>query len=224
MNSTIKIRKAKLKDSAQIAEIQRQAFNETIQHYFGSDTSSKKQVKTFTDDLYKLIVKSLKDEVLVAEVDDKVVGDIMVPYDMRRSRRSVMGYRIFYLVIARALLTMATMSCDNRKVLMSDRGFMQELYNTDFGKEVHSRVFNIAVLPEYQGQGIGKTLMKKGLQYLFNERGAHAVALNVMKDNENALGIYQSFGFREVRRINNSLGEWIVMCLDRDVWLTSKKI
>lgn len=224
MNSTIKIRKAKLKDSAQIAEIQRQAFHETIQHYFGSGSSSKKQVKTFTDDLYKLIVKSLKDEVFVAEIDNKVVGDIMVPSDIRRSRSKVAGYRVFYLVIARALLTMAAMSRDNRKVLMSDRGFMQELYNTDFGREVHSRIFNVAVLPEYQGKGIGKAMMKKGLQYLFNEKGAHAVALNVLKDNENALGIYESFGFREVRRINNSLGEWIVMCLDRDVWLTSKKI
>lgn len=223
MTSSVKIRKAKLKDSAQIAEIQRQAFHETIQHYFGSGSSSKKQVRTFTDDLYKLVVKSLKDEVLVAEVDGKVVGDIMVPYDIRRSRNKVMGYRVFYLVMARALLTMAAMSRDNRKILMSDRGFMQELYRTDFGKEVHSRVFNIAVLPEYQGRGIGKVLMKKGLQYLFNEKGAHAVALNVMKDNGNALGIYQSFGFREVRRINNSLGEWIVMCLDREVWLTSKK-
>jgi ribosomal protein S18 acetylase RimI-like enzyme len=48
--------------------------------------------------------------------------------------------------------------------------------------------------PEYQGKGIGKTLMSAALDWLGNGR---SVRLNVVRYNEKAIQFYSSFGFIE---------------------------
>lgn len=58
------------------------------------------------------------------------------------------------------------------------------------------RIFMIGTDPDYQGQGVGKTVLMAGLARL-RKRGAETVDLTVDSENAVANVLYNSFGFRE---------------------------
>jgi dTDP-4-amino-4,6-dideoxy-D-galactose acyltransferase len=57
-------------------------------------------------------------------------------------------------------------------------------------------VQRLAVLPEAQGQGIGKRLLLDGLYWLRGLNAQHIV-VNTQMGNEAALALYRRVGFRE---------------------------
>lgn len=57
------------------------------------------------------------------------------------------------------------------------------------------QVFMLGVDPEYRGTGLGKKLMLAGLAYL-KSKGLKVAWLEVDGENEHALGLYRSLGFR----------------------------
>lgn len=58
----------------------------------------------------------------------------------------------------------------------------------------------LGVAPEYRGQGWGKRLMQ-ALHQRARARGADVVLLEVLRDNEPALGLYRKLGYREEREL-----------------------
>jgi ribosomal protein S18 acetylase RimI-like enzyme len=58
---------------------------------------------------------------------------------------------------------------------------------------------NVAVHPDYQGQGIARALMEKALEAI-SKRGGRWVGLDVRADNRIARHLYEHLGFREVGR------------------------
>lgn len=56
-------------------------------------------------------------------------------------------------------------------------------------------ITNVAVFPEFRGQGLGKALVKKVLEYA-EENNFSFVTLEVRKSNERAISLYTSFGFK----------------------------
>jgi len=56
---------------------------------------------------------------------------------------------------------------------------------------------SLAVLPAYQGRGLGRWLLARGID-LCRQRGWPTVELNVDRDNWRALHLYESSGFRVV--------------------------
>jgi len=62
-------------------------------------------------------------------------------------------------------------------------------------------IHEIVVLPEYQGQGIGKALMEKVLSY-FKEKGLDTAELWVGDENERAHEFYKRLGFQSDGRYN----------------------
>lgn len=67
-------------------------------------------------------------------------------------------------------------------------------YGHDFEKGAVVFVRMIAVMPEYQGQGIGRNLLMQTLQYGV-EYGAKRAFLHVDLENKNAVKLYESIGF-----------------------------
>jgi ribosomal protein S18 acetylase RimI-like enzyme len=57
-------------------------------------------------------------------------------------------------------------------------------------------VQRLAVLPEAQGQGIGKRLLLDGLYWLRGEN-AHFIVVNTQMGNEAALALYRKVGFKD---------------------------
>ncbi|UPW02216.1 ribosomal protein S18-alanine N-acetyltransferase [Halorussus gelatinilyticus] len=68
----------------------------------------------------------------------------------------------------------------------------------------HGRAFghvkDIAVHPEYRGEGIGGGLLERALTVL-GTRGAQSVKLEVRASNDRAVGLYREFGFEYLRTV-----------------------
>lgn len=58
-------------------------------------------------------------------------------------------------------------------------------------------LLNVAVLPAWRGRGLGCGLVRKALQYAF-EQGANACFLEVAVDNTPALNLYRGLGFTTI--------------------------
>ncbi|WP_297421326.1 ribosomal protein S18-alanine N-acetyltransferase [Thermococcus sp.] len=66
--------------------------------------------------------------------------------------------------------------------------------------DMEGHIMSIAVDPKYRGNGIGSALLNEVIERLVNE-GARYIGLEVRVSNENAIRLYESFGFRKIKRI-----------------------
>jgi len=64
-------------------------------------------------------------------------------------------------------------------------------------KENENRINAIYILPEFQGQGIGRSLMSQALDWLGAEKDIY---LNVASYNNQAIGFYEKFSFVKTDR------------------------
>lgn len=62
---------------------------------------------------------------------------------------------------------------------------------------------SLAVLPKYQHRGIGRYLSREGIYHL-RAKKCQRIELEVVVDNENALGLYQSLGFRSIDQLKRN--------------------
>lgn len=62
-----------------------------------------------------------------------------------------------------------------------------------------AQVTNVAVHPDYRGQGIGTKLFTKLIEEV-KARGVTAITLEVRPSNEAAIKLYESFGLKSVGR------------------------
>lgn len=59
-----------------------------------------------------------------------------------------------------------------------------------------AHITNVAILPEYQGKGLGKALMNKMIEHS-RETGIERMTLEVRKSNLVAQSLYKKLGFQE---------------------------
>jgi len=92
------------------------------------------------------------------------------------------------------------MGGDGKRSSGGDRGVIASVWLTDDGRRLF--VHHMAVLPEWQGKGLGKRLMVAAVG-IAAERGLQ-MKLEVARDNEGAIALYRRFGFE-------GLGDYEVM-------------
>lgn len=144
MNLDIKIRKADSSDALEIVNVKELSRAQTYP-LFNSSLTYKELLQT-SEEKARLVkyFERINDDVnylcLVAEVEDKIVGFILL-----------------------------------RK--KDDIGYLDQLF----------------ILNEYQGKGIGSKLMSEALPFLNDKK---FVQLNVLKENSNAIRLYEKFGFK----------------------------
>lgn len=102
--------------------------------------------------------------------------------------------------------------CDGRIVTGAGRG--------------HAASLGIGVLPDYRGQGVGRTLMQAATNRLF-AGGLDRVELEVYATNERAIGLYESLGFvhegrkRNARSLDGVTEDILIMAVLRHEWENS---
>jgi len=89
--------------------------------------------------------------------------------------------------------------------------FVAELNGVPIGKThldhqpEHTRITDIAILPDYQGQGFGSAMLASCINYSLNAKQPN-LNLNVETKNQQALKIYTRLGFL----INNAYDFWTI--------------
>ena len=75
----------------------------------------------------------------------------------------------------------------------------------------------VVVDPEKRGRGLGKEMMKLGIEYVKENFSASRIDLGVFEGNDSAKGCYEAAGFREYARRECELpvGEWV--CIDMEL-------
>ncbi len=73
-------------------------------------------------------------------------------------------------------------------------------------------VVSIAVHPQFQGRGLGRILLERGLDYLRSQH-APCVRLTVRPGNLAARRLYQKYGFVKLGEVRDARGSWEVMIL-----------
>jgi len=76
-------------------------------------------------------------------------------------------------------------------------------------------VMDVIVLPEYQGRGIGKELMKRVMEYLDNLSRDGGIFVNLMSA-QGREGFYEQFGFE--RRPNDKRGPGMTL------WISERSL
>jgi ribosomal protein S18 acetylase RimI-like enzyme len=66
-------------------------------------------------------------------------------------------------------------------------------------EENESGIYGFGVLPEHRGRGYGRQILARTIEYALVE-GRRPIILEVAPENERALGLYTSVGFRETHR------------------------
>lgn len=85
---------------------------------------------------------------------------------------------------------------------------VDDSWHTWYGEEV-GEIHEFVVDPAFQGQGIGKQLLRAGIEFL-KKHGARKIELWVGEKNEKAQCFYRREGFRE----EGKWGKWIRMLKD----------
>ena len=82
-------------------------------------------------------------------------------------------------------------------------GYVTYTMHRDF-----AHIDRMAVLPEQQGRGIGKALMRSSLEDI-REAGRENVILTTQRANIRSQNLYRKFGFTETRRGYSIYGKWL---------------
>ena len=76
-------------------------------------------------------------------------------------------------------------------------GFIELAVQNDyFTGEKQGYISSIAVLPEGEGKGIGKKLMKKAEEWA-SKQGLKVIVLEVFKSNQRAVSFYELLGYKQ---------------------------
>ncbi len=90
----------------------------------------------------------------------------------------------------------------DRRGFCEDCGVIQGLtYSEELGS-----IQNVGVIPSCRGQGVGRAMVLKSL-HGFRDRGVKRVFLEVTAENEPAVELYRSLGFRLIRTSYREVAE-----------------
>ena len=82
-------------------------------------------------------------------------------------------------------------------------------------KVAHTGEFGISVHPDYQGLGIGGTMIEMLLHWALNHKQIEKVILNVLDTNTRAIKLYKELGFteegRQIKAVKQADGEYADM-------------
>ena len=201
----VEYRQVNDRDLPDIAAIFLLAFHESVRHYVGKPVNPQVMV-----DAFSICLDAEPEAFFAAVIDGRVAGYIFAP-----SKLSAM-FRAAFLHghISRIIWRWATgeYGIGIRPALIAARNQLSVWWDARRERESVSdaRIFSVAVHPDFQGKGIGKGLVKAGLEYL-SSLGVKRVRLEVRPDNYPAINIYEKSGFKITGRTRDTQADWLIM-------------
>ncbi len=206
------ITEAKPHDAAVVARLFLAAFHNSARVMFGERPFRPDAMADF----YSFIIRTEPGCTLIAwtssaDRGEKAAGYITASRDMQRvwSRLLVSGAWLPWLwryFTGRYGLARGA----GPRLLRTQRAFAESARAPDSPR---ASVLSLGVEPSSQGQGVGRALLRAGLDYL-RRNGVAKVKLEVLADNHPARRLYESEGFRDSGMVPVGAGSWVVMVKD----------
>ena len=189
-----------------VAALFQDAFPDALRAVFGRAPIPARAVEDVWDAVYRFEPGGF----LVARSSDRVVGVEVAVSDLRQLHRHLLWRGSLFVWMFRWLTgryaglgwqwvgRLACLIWDYRSL------------ESPAPKDSFAQLLTIIVDKEYQCRGIGKTLTDQSLAYL-KSRKVHTVRLEVDAAKIHAIRLYESAGFREIRRMPTPRGPAVVM-------------
>lgn len=141
------------------------------------------------------IIKSINDEIYIAEDGKKIIGAIIVTTDKMKFSFQTIKTCFKELGISKSIKAFNLVNNYTRSVpkKLENEGTLEA----------------VAVLEEYRGKRIGEDLILKAEEYLKGKKFKY-FGLGVKTDNK-AIELYEKMNFIKISNYKNKLGNWIYM-------------
>jgi len=209
-DASITYRVADRDDLLAIGRIYVRAFPDTLGDLRSPDLSPQAAA-----DVMSACLAAEADCIVVAQVQGrdggKIAGYVIAPSNVARVWRTALRRGLLLVWLWRTVSGRYRLSARGVLAVLGDKLSFWRAWGLP-GVECEARILSIAVDPAWQGRGIGRRLLEMTLGRLRARRVA-CVRLEVRPDNEPALRLYRSVGFRPAGDYRDSRGRWEIMLL-----------
>ena len=161
-------------------------------------------------DAFAIVLAAEPEAVFVAEAEGGGLhGYCLAPARVDRLWATAWRSGLAWRILRRALTGQYHLNARALRLLATDWLLMQRSPG-DSGPALPAHILSLAVDPEAQGQGVGRRLLRRGLDR-FAALGVPAVRLEVRPENAAAVRLYESEGFARAGELRDSQGPWLVM-------------
>lgn len=201
---SIAYRLATFDDLAGMASVYAEAFPDSLRHFFGDRPAPLRAIA----DALALAVRAEPESNFVADLDGRIVGYCLAPIHLSRLSKAC-GATCLARFLGRWITGRYGLGLRSLWLLGRDKLHARR-QSQDDPHQADAHILSIAVSPNTQGQGVGKTLLRHALCH-FDRQRVERVRLEVRPDNTPALRLYEKYGFVTVGRTDDSQGEWLIM-------------
>lgn len=196
------------KDAPCLADIFIKAFPDTVSIFYKDPASG--GAHDALCDIFRFYVMNDPKGGYAARVDGKTVaGYILAPKNVNKLKYKFMFSRELFIALGKFMAGKYHLSFFSlMRVFFDKTAFVFHAKKT--GPDIPARILSVAVLPEYQGKGIGKELTKLGIESL-QTLGAKKIRLEVRENNAAAIAVYEKLGFETIGKYTDTRGAWMVM-------------
>lgn len=201
----VQYRSASRADLPGMAEVYVAAFPDSIRHFFPRRPPPLLAIA----DLLEVPLAAEPAGVLVAETQGRLAGYCLAPAHISHLARAAVRAGLLRRFLGRWLGARYGLGLDAlRRLALDHLRSHYERRGDPHHAEAH--ILSLAVHPDFQGRGLGRELLRRGLQYLAS-RGADRIRLEVRPDNLPARRLYEQHGFVTVGQTADSQGAWLIM-------------
>jgi len=192
-----------------VADIFCRAFGESIRYF--ADVGDKTGYAL--TDIFTLLLHSFGPGFMVAAEGDNVLGYIVMAPDIRRLwTKSLFSGTLWKMAVRAVSGVYGIRTSTLLKIARNKLLYMKFEVTTPPA----AQILSVAVGPGHQGKGIGKKLIRMGLNYI-DDMGIKRIKLEVRPENTAAMKAYQRFGFAKMGVARDLQGDWIVMMRKREI-------
>ncbi len=202
-DATATIRRVEKRDINKVAILFSTGFPGSMETVFGKKQANLESL----EDIFAFL-RSNCEQFYVAELDGEVVGYIITPANMKYIWRKAMKSSFLIKALWRFITGKYQISLIKSILLIRNKLTFIKIPAT-WEKDV-GQILSIAVDPGKRGMGIGKMLVREGLDSLKEQR-VKGVKLEVRPKNKAAYKLYRSLGFTLIGQAVDSQGKWLVM-------------
>lgn len=192
----------------QVADIFCEAFLDSINFF----TRVNEDVKNAIKEMFNLLLLVYGQGFMVAIEENEVCGYIVMVDNIKK---------LWFKAITTGFFLKMAYWLVSRKIVLDGKNLLKIIKNKIFYMKFEvstppsAQILSIAVAQKYRQMGIGKSLVKAGIDFI-DSLCIKRIKLEVRPENTAALTTYKRFGFKQIGKTKDLQGNWLIMVRETD--------